>query len=155
MPRKSSGVIAAFAISPLAASAATSLCMFAVGHFVANPNDEYGPGAVAAILFVISLLAGYLAAVVLGVPGYALFRRIGWVHRRHWFLLGTAIGCVSAALLVTAGYRYGHIAESNAVSAVAGMAVLTAPLPLVMGLVFTWQMGRAAPDIDRIAATFD
>jgi len=155
MARRSRPVIFAFAVSPLAASAALAAWVFTLGKFFGDPDDEFGVGATTAIISAASLFSGYLAAIVLGVPGNILFRRIGWIGRRHCFLLGTVIGCAAAALLLTMGVLAGDYAGSKLIYAIAGGAVVTVPPALVMGVVFTWLIRRAGPDIDKIAATFD
>jgi hypothetical protein len=106
-------------------------------------------------MFVVSLLVAYLAAAVIGAPGYLLFRRIGWVRRRHWFLLGAAIGCAPVGLIMAMGILASGQAWEPSVFVIIGAVLFTSPPALVMGVVFAWLIRRAEPNIDRIAATFD
>jgi len=155
MQRRSRRVIIAFAVSPLAVSTTSAVWVFALGQFFGGLHNGFGVGANAAMMFVMSLLATYLAAAVLGVPGYLLFRRVGWVRRRHWFLLGTVIGYAAIGQILVAGILASAQVRDQWAYGALGTAILGAPPALVMGLVFTWLIRRAGPDIDRIAATFD
>jgi hypothetical protein len=155
MQRRSRRVIIAFAVSPLAASMTSAVWVFALGQFFGGFHNGFGVGVNAAIMFVMLLLAAYLAAAVLGVPGYLLFRRIGWVRRRHWFLLGTVIGYAAIGQILAVGILASAQVRDQWEYGALGSVVLGAPLALVMALVFTWLIRRTGPDIDRIAATFD
>ena len=155
MQRRSRRVIIAFAVSPLAASTTSAVWAFALGEFLGGFHNGFGVGANAAMMFVLSLLAAYLAAAVLGVPGYLLFRRVGWVRRRHWFLLGTVIGYAAIGQILVVGILASAQVRDQWAYGALGTVILGAPSALVMGLVFTWLIRRTGPDIDRIAATFD
>jgi hypothetical protein len=155
MQRRSRRVIIAFAVSPLAASTTTAVWVVAFGEFFGGLHNGFSVGANAAIMFVTSLLAAYLATAVLGVPGYLLFRRVGWVRRRHWFLLGTIVGYAAIGQILVVGLLASTQVRDQWAYGALGTVILGAPPALVMGLVFTWLIRRAGPDIDRIAATFD
>jgi hypothetical protein len=129
--------------------------VFGLGEFLGGFHNGFGVGANAAIMFVVSLLAAYSAAAVVGVPGYLLFRRVGWVRRLHWFLLGTVIGLAAIGLIITIGLLASRLPRDQWGYAIVGTVLFGAPPALVMGGVFTWLMRRAGPDIDKIAATFD
>jgi hypothetical protein len=155
MRRRSRPVIIAFAVSPLAASVASAAWVFVLDEFLGGLHNEFSAGANMAIMFVVSLLVAYLAAAVIGAPGYLLFRRIGWVRRRHWFLLGAAIGCAPVGLIMAMGILASGQAWEPSVFVIIGAVLFTSPPALVMGVVFAWLIRRAEPNIDRIAATFD
>jgi hypothetical protein len=112
-------------------------------------------GVIVAVFFAGSLFSGYLAVIVLGVPGYLLLRRVGWVRRRWWFLLGIVMGCAAGALLMTMVYGHSNDAQAHPAYFVLGAAILVAPLVVTTGLVFMWLIRRAGTNIDEIAATFD
>jgi hypothetical protein len=150
---RSRPVIIAFAVTPLAASTVLAAWVFALGLLFKEPQDEMG--ALVAIFFAASLFLGYLATIVLGLPGYLLFRRIGWVARRHCFLLGAIVGFAEGALLLAVGILGNDDLLANPVAAIGGFALLTAPLVSVMGVLFAWLIRRSGFDIAKIASTFD
>jgi hypothetical protein len=154
MRRRSGSVRIAFAVGPPAASAVLAALMFALGLAFEERKDEIGE--IVAIIFATSLLFGYLATIVLGLPGYLFFRHLGWLARRHCFLLGAIVGLVDGALLVTIGILGGgEDVERDAAAAIIGGLLLTSPLILTMGALFAWLIRRSASDIDTIASTFD
>ena len=155
MRRRTRPVIIAFAVSPLAASTASAVWVFGLGEFLGDFHNGLGVGANAAIMFVVSLLVAYPTAAVVGVPGYLLFRRVGWVRRRHWFLLGTGISFAAIGVIVTIGLLASRLPRDQWGYAIVGTVLFGAPPALVMGGVFAWLIQRAGPDVDMIAATFD
>jgi len=155
MARSLNPVIVAFAVSPLAASTVLAIWLFIFGKFFAPPAVGISLGAIIAIFFGVSLFSGYLAAIVLGVPGYFLLRRVGWVRRRWCFLLGIVMGGAAGTLLMTMVYGHSNDAQARPMLFLLGAAILSGPPALAMGLVFMWLIRRAGPDIDKIAATFD
>ena len=155
MQRRSRTVIIAFAVSPLAASGASAASVLAWDEFFGGFHSRFSVGANAAIMFVVSLLATYLAVAVLGVPGYLLLRRVAWVRRWHWFLLGAVIGYAAIAQILAVGFIASSQAREQWAYSATGGVIFGAPPALAMGLMLTWLIRRVGSDIDRIAATFD
>ena len=106
------------------------------GVFLRN-GDGIAAGTVAAVLFVLISLVGYAVGIIAGIPGYLLFRHLGWVHRVHWITLGAVLGATVAAiwplrvLLINPDVDYGIAAL--AIITVAGLLWGTAS-----GLAFGW-----------------
>jgi hypothetical protein len=134
---------------------ASAVWVFGLGEFLGGFHNGFGVGANAAIMFVVSLLVAYPTAAVVGVPGYLLFHRVGWVRRLHWFLLGTVIGFAAIGAIVTIGLLASRLPRDQWVYGIVGTALFGAPPALVMGGAFAWLIRRAGPDVDKIAATFD
>jgi len=148
MARRSRPLLFAFAISPLAASLVLAL-WFPIIAEIGDLTGGMGIGKITAIFFAMSLFLGYMAAGIIGVPGYFLLRRMGWVRRHSWFLLGVVMETAAGGLLVAVGYGYPSIYF------VVGAVLLVAPPALTTGFVFMWLIRRAGPDVEKIAATFD
>ena len=128
--------------------------VYALGLLFEEPNEP-GRGELAAIFFAASLFLGFVATGVLGVPGYVLLRRIGWLARRHCFLLGAVTGFGEAALILAVAYYGNKNLAADLGTTAAGFALLTAPLVLTMGALFAWLIRRSGSDVEKIAATFD
>src|SRR5262245_52461002 len=83
-------------------------------------------GGVAVMLFVLVSLVGYVLEIIGGIPGYILFRHLGWIRRAHWIALGAVLGAIAAAiwpirvLLLNPNVNYGI--EAVGVLAAAGLA---------------------------------
>jgi energy-converting hydrogenase Eha subunit A len=152
-PRKSRRATAAFVFGPLAAAGATALLLGVLGALDANTSRFVAK--VAGGTFAFALMFGYLAAAVLGVPGYWLFRRMGWSQRRHWLLLGGVVGGASRAFLSVAALLF----AAKTASAFTGLVILglvvTPMAALCMGLMFRWLLPSGMRDIEEVASRFD
>ena len=110
----SKNVLAAFALGPLGGAGLMAVIAF-LGVLLRD-GDGIGAGTVAAALFVLVSLLGYAVAIIAGIPGYLLFRRLGWIRRAHWIALGAVLGAVVAAiwparvLLINPDVDYGFVA---------------------------------------------
>jgi hypothetical protein len=101
------------------------------------------------------LVVGYLVSIVVGIPVYLLFRRLGWIGRSHRFLLGAAIGALSGALFTLAGLISTRSAGPQVRDVVFAGALIGFVLAGVVGLIFAWLIRPNVPNIEEVAATFD
>jgi hypothetical protein len=145
-------VVAAFAAAPLGGAGA----MAAIGWLVSA--FSYGPNAVATeaavLLFIFFSILGYAVALVLGIPGYLLFRRMAWVRRAHWVLLCAILGAAAGSIWPVVALL-ARIAVGNPAASIGGFTVAGALVGTVSGFVFAWVIKIEAPRADEIAATFD
>lgn len=143
----------AFIAAPLGSAAAVAIT------FIATTLGESSELAatIAALAFALTAITGYAVAVVLGIPGCWLFRRLGWVRRAHWILLCTGLGGIGGAVWPLLALAGGQPVESLALyGAVVGGFMLTgALLGAISGLVFSLVIKLDPPTPDEIAATFD
>ncbi len=152
-PRKSRRVMAAFLYGPLVAAGVLALLVGVLGILLARAAGDVGK--VVAATFVAASMFGYLAAGVLGVPGYWLFRRSGWIQRRHRLLLGGVVGGASGAFLSVAAVVFVMKTKSSSIGMIIVGSLLTVVAALCMGLVFRWLLPSGAREIEEIAARFD
>jgi hypothetical protein len=89
-------VITAFAVAPLGGAGVVAAIALVFGVLLAGWGRS--AGGVVAMVFVLTAILGYAVGIVAGIPGYLLFRRLGWVCRAHWIALGAALGIVSGAI---------------------------------------------------------
>ncbi|HUL10428.1 MAG TPA: hypothetical protein VLV76_29135 [Candidatus Acidoferrum sp.] len=143
-------VVAAFAVAPLAGA----LLVAGVGFLMAL---AVGPSALTGVVgtaFALTAGIGYVAAVLLGIPGFLLFRRLRWVGSAHWVLLCASVGAVTGAVMpaavTLAGDRGGRLWAAVGVFLVIGAVVGAAS-----GLLFARTIKIKPPASDEIAATFD
>src|SRR5262249_32441731 len=74
-------VVAAFAVAPLGGGALVAPIALIGALFGQVTAKEVF------MLPILFSILGYVAAVVFGIPGYLIFRRLGWINRAHWVLL--------------------------------------------------------------------
>ena len=144
-------VVAAFAAAPLGGAGAIAAFTF-LAVLLGGPADLAVGAAVG--LFILTLILGYVVAVVLGIPGYLLFRRLGWISRAHWILLCAVLGSAAGAAWPVAVL----LSRANTVdplTSIGGLAVAGLLVGTVSGFVFAWVIKIEAPPADEIAATFD
>jgi hypothetical protein len=145
-------VVPAFAAAPPGGAILPFLAMLTLDIIGGGPS----PHAVAYAGAVALVFAGfgYAAAIVLGIPGFLLFRRLGWVGRAQWIVLCAGVGSVAGALASAALFAGemlpGDILSTIGVFAVAGLFVGAAS-----GLAFSLVIRFEPPDAKRIAAAFD
>jgi len=151
--RKPSRVVIAFAAGPPAAAAATTILFLLLG--LAFEDDGEVLALILGVLFVGLLVLGYLVSMIMGIPGYLLFRRRGWLARRHCFLLGAAIGilCGACFALTGLGQAGGH--DSQASNIILASVFIAIVLAAVMGLVFALVIRPRRLNVDEVASTFD
>lgn len=101
------------------------------------------------------LVLGYAAAIIVGIPSYLLFRRWGWIGRRHWFLLGAAIGVLPAALFIIIGLANLNGAESHAGNVIFAGIVIALVSAVATGAMFAWLIRPKVANLDQVGATFD
>jgi len=106
-------------------------------------------------LFVGLLILGYLVSILLGIPGYLLFRRMGWLARRHCFLLGAAIGILSGACFALTGLWHARGSDSQARNLMLAVGFIAIVQAGVMGLLFASVIRPRRLNIDEVASTFD
>jgi hypothetical protein len=144
-------VVAAFLAAPLGAAALVALITL-----VLTSLDGFYAEAVgfAGSFFALAAILGYGVAVVLGIPGYLIFRRFGWIRRAHWFLLCAALGGVAGAAWPLGAVLAG-IAPDNPLPLIGGFVGAGLLLGAAAGLVFAFIIRIAPPRPEDIAATFD
>jgi hypothetical protein len=148
-------VVAAFAAAPLGGAGVTAAIGWLVGLFSLGLNAALAAEAAAPLFIVFSIL-GYVVAIVLGIPGYLLFRRMAWIRRAHWVLLCAVLGAAAGSIWpVVALVTRIDIDISYPLAAIGGFAVAGALVGTVSGFVFAWVIKIEAPRADEIAATFD
>ena len=143
-------VVAAFVAAPLGGAAAIAVIAFSLVAIGGSP--EMAP-FVAGQLFALAAIIGYAVALILGIPGFLLLRRFGWVRRAHWVLLCASLGAVAGGIwpvfALIAGYP-GSPLGLIGVFILPGML-----LGVASGLVFAWVIKVEPPRTQDIAATFD
>src|SRR5262245_16372675 len=151
--RKSSRVVIAFAAGPPAAAAVTTMLFLLLG--LAFEDDGEVLPLILGALFVGLLVLGYFVSMILGIPGYLLFRRMGWLARRHCFLLGAAIGILCGACFALTGLGRADGPDSQAWNIILASVFIAIVLAGVMGLVFALVIRPRRLNIDEVASTFD
>lgn len=143
-------VLAAFAVAPLGGAGLVAVITLIFGVF-SGYWDGAG-GTVAAMLFVLALIAGYAVEIIAGIPGYLIFCHLAWVRRVHWIALGAVLGAAGAAtwplriLILNPDVDYG----------IATVAALTSAGLLwgaASGLAFAWIIKVEPQRADEIAST--
>jgi hypothetical protein len=146
-------VVLAFLAAPLGSAAVLAVTVIAT---TLGESLEVS-ATITALAFGFTAIFGYAVAVVLGIPGYLLFRRRGWVRRAHWILLCAGLGGVAGAIWPLLRLAGGEPVESLALytAIVGGFVLAGALLGAVSGLVFSLVIKLAPPKPEEIAATFD
>jgi len=145
-------VVAAFAAAPLGGASVVAAIALMLAAFLGGPGDIAVNAAVA--LFILTSILGYVVAGVLGIPGYLLFRRLGWIRRAHWVLLCAVLGSAAGAVWPVVALL-SRINGVDPVASIGGFAVAGLLVGTVSGFVFAWIIKVEAPGADEIAATFD
>jgi len=143
-------IVAAFAVAPLAGA----LLVAGAGFLMAL---AVGPSAMTGVVgtaFALTAGIGYVAAVLLGIPGFLLFRHLRWVGRAHWVLLCAAVGAVTGAVTPVAVTLVGGDGERFWVTT-GVFLVVGAVVGAASGLLFARTIKIKPPAPDEIAATFD
>lgn len=151
--RKSSRAVIAFAAGPAVASGAVAVLFLVLGLLLGAHGDELA--ILVGGLFGGMMVLGYLVSIILGIPSYLLFRRWGWIGRRHWFLLGAAIGALSGTLFMIVGLANPNSAESQARNVISAGVVIALVSAGATGAMFAWLIRSKGPNLDEVAATFD
>lgn len=144
-------VLPAFAVAPLGGALFAAVVVSSVGAYL---GAGVLSGEIVASSFLVTAVVGYVAAVVLGIPGFLLFRRFRWIRASHWVLLCASIGAVTGAV--------GPIADALIAGAtddlwttLGGMLLAGSLVGAASGLPFARIVKVAPPAADEIAATFD
>jgi hypothetical protein len=146
-------VVAAFAAAPLGGAGAAA----AITLVLTLDATLDVAAAIAATAFAFTAIIGYAVAVLLRIPGYLFFRRLGWVRRAHWILLCAGLGGIAGAIWPLLEFASGQgIGSPTLYGAIVGGFILAgALLGAVSGLVFSLVIKFDPPKPDEIAATFD
>lgn len=134
--KQSSRVVIAFAPGPAVASVTVAILVLVLGLLLDAHRD--GLAILVGGLLGGMLVLGYAAAIIVGIPSYLLFRRWGWIGRRHWFSLGAAIGVLPAALLMIMGLANLNGAESHAGNVISADVVIALVSAVATGSMFAW-----------------
>ena len=145
-------VVAAFAAAPLGGAGATAAIGWLVGLFSFGLNAVAAEAA--ALLFIVFSILGYAVAIVLGIPGYLLFRRMAWVRRAHWVLLCAILGAAAGSIWPVVALLT-RIDVGDPTASIGGFAIAGALVGTVSGFVFAWIIRIEPPRAEEIAATFD
>ena len=145
-------VVAAFAAAPLGGAGVTAAIGWILGAFMYGPNVAATEGAIP--LFILFSILGYAVAIVLGIPSYLLFRRLGWIRRAHWVLLCAVLGGAAGAVWPVMALL-GRLEVGDPLASIGGFAVAGVLVGTVSGFVFAWVIKIEGPRADEIAATFD
>jgi hypothetical protein len=144
-------VVAAFAVAPLGGALLVAL-------FVSLMTVTIGAGrllgSVVGTAFLFTAGVGYAAAIVLGIPGFLLFRHLRWTCRAHWVLLCAAVGAVTGAVMPAAMTLIGSDGE-RVWMAIGVLFVTGGIVGAASGLLFARTIKVMPPAADEIAATFD
>ncbi len=145
-------VVAAFAAAPLGGAGVTAAIGWLIGLFSFGPNAAAAEAA--ALLFIFFSVLGYAVAIILGIPGYLLFRRMAWIRRAHWVLLCANLGALAGSIWPVVALL-ARIDVVNPAASIGGFAFAGALVGTVSGFVFAWIIKIEPPRADEIAATFD
>ena len=143
--------VAAFAVAPLAGAVLVAGLAFL---FAVISGAGSLLGSLVGMSFIVTAGVGYGAAIVLGIPGFFVLRRFGWVRRAHWVLLCAAIGSGTGTIgpvlewLVTGRF-------DDLWPLLGGFAVAGALIGAASGLLFARIISIEPPGVDQVAATFD
>jgi hypothetical protein len=144
-------VVAAFAVAPLGGALLVGIVVFLMALVI----DAGGVmGSVVGTAFLLTAAVGYAAAIVLGIPGFLLFRHLRWVRRAHWVLLCAAVGAITGAVMPAAMTLIGGDGERVWI-AVGVFLVTGGVVGAAAGLLFARTIKIMPPAADEIAATFD
>jgi hypothetical protein len=142
-------MVAAFAAAPLAGAGAVAAETF-VSLAILDGSLDFAPRLAVKTLFFESIRA-YSVAVILGVPGYLLFRRLGWIRRAHWVLLWAVLGIIGRGTWTLLGFGF-----SDLLFMLMPTFTLSSLLfGVTAGLVFAFMIKAGSRRADEIAATFD
>jgi hypothetical protein len=144
-------VFAAFAVAPLAGALLVTIIVFLFAALVGSASVM---GSIVGIAFIVTAGHGYAAAIVLGIPGFLLFRCFGWIRQAHLVLLCASIGSATGAIWPAAFGVIGGEA-SRAWMALGVFLVAGALVGAVSGLLFARTIKVEPPSANEIAATFD
>lgn len=144
-------VLAAFAVAPLGGAMFAAVVVFSVGAYL---GAGVLSGEIVASSFLVTAVVGYVAAVVLGIPGFLLFRRFRWIRASHWVLLCALIGALTGAVVPVAAALIAG-ATDDLWATLGGMLLAGSLVGAASGLPFARILKVAPPPADEIAATFD
>lgn len=144
-------VVAAFAVAPLGGASFVAAVMLALALYLGR---DAVPGQVVGLSFIVTAGVGYAVAVVLGIPGFLLFRRLRWIRGSHWVLLCATVGTAAGAALPVGGALFGNGREIIW-AALGAMAAAGTLVGAASGLLFARTIRTAPPAAGEIAATFD
>jgi hypothetical protein len=144
-------VFAAFAVAPLGGALLVAVVGFLFALVVGSGDIT---GNVVGLAFIATALVGYAAAVVLGIPGFFLFRRLRWVRGAHWVVLCAVVGTVTGAIVPVVAMKTGGMAEEFW-GALGVFLAAGAVIGAASGLLFARTIAIGPPRTDEIAATFD
>jgi hypothetical protein len=143
-------VVAAFLAAPLGGAGAVAVVAFVLA--TASGSFDIAP-FIATELFALASILGYAVAVVLGIPGYLLFRRFGWIRRAHWVVLCASLGAIAGGIWPLVALMFGY--PDNPFTLIGVFVVPGSLLGAISGLVFAWIIKIELPRAEDIAETFD
>jgi hypothetical protein len=144
-------VFAAFVMAPLGGALFAAVVVFSVGVYM---GPDILSGKIVASSFIVIAGVGYAAAVILGIPGFLLFRRFRWIRASHWVLLCASIGAVTGAVAPAADALIAG-GTDDLWTTLGGMLLAGSLVGAASGLPFARIVKVAPPAVDEIAATFD
>ena len=144
-------VFAAFAVAPLGGALLVAVVGFLFA-LVAGTGDI--TGNVIGMTFIATAVVGYAAAIILGIPGFFLFRRLRWIRGAHWVLLCAAVGTVTGAIVPVAVMKADGMADEFW-GTLGGFLAAGAVVGAASGLLFARTIAISPPSPDEVAVTFD
>jgi len=144
-------VFAAFAVAPLGGALLVAVVAFLFALVVGSGDIT---GNAVGLAFIATALVGYAAAIILGIPGFLLFRHLRWIRGAHWVLLCAAVGTVTGAIVPVAAMQAGGMAE-DFWGAVGVFLAAGAVIGAASGLLFARTIAIGPPGPDEVAATLD
>jgi hypothetical protein len=175
-PPKLKNAVVAFAIAPLGGAALLTVITLISGRWriPTPPGASVADFAQLALMmatrwsslyrggFLTASVFCYLVSIILGIPGYLLFRRWRWVRRVHWVLLFAVIGSAPGAVIVPLATSVGllhlngkiEVTDFIAVSIFGALAVVGLLAGTVSGLIFAWIIKVKPPNGEDVGSIF-
>jgi hypothetical protein len=140
--------LGAFAVAPIGSVAV--MIAFVAFHRFSKGLSPPPPRMLLGIAIIF-----YPIPLILGIPGYFLLRRLGWIRRAHWILLFTATSCAVATVLPIVMPMLFSSRPDASSSMILGFGICGLLCGAVSGAIFAWVVRVQRPLKEAVATIFD